>query len=452
MPFPLKMHLLNKESDKTIDYEHSKSGDAVEKAVRYFLVAFAVLFAADGLISVTNDVISFYIPNILFSKIREILAFSVLALTLPYLVAIFYFKFRKPGIIWLPFIFNVVIGPASSLNIIKLVDESSLFTIFALELSPHWVYQHHIFYFCVQTTFSLLQVFVAYHFGKEIFALKDASLEKDFRYIKAASMNAFFVLFFVSIQVITMLLVFNVSSKGFLVLSPTSVISVEKTYVKNGKTIHLIPMVHVGSESFYKDVSQLDGTKPTLVLLEGVKDKNNLLESFSYRNKVTAAQVDHFDPKATSNSKSEAKTLQKNIKYIVADLDASEFDPKTRKYLNKMAKKLETESFFQFIIDPQTATSSAEIMTWTIDILDRRNMKVLTDLKENESKFERFYIPWGALHMPDIEREILNQGYKLAETKQRSVISFEDIFAGKTKRALANTTSNTPLSNAPKQR
>lgn len=417
----------------------------MEKFVRYFLVGFAILFAADGVISVINDVVSYFIPNILFTKIRMILAYLVLALTMPYIASIFYFKFRKPGIVWMPFIYNVFIGIASSLNVIKLIDDSSLFTIFALELSPHWVFQHHLLYFSVQTFFSVLQVFVAYHFGREVFSLRDVPLEKDFRYIKAASMNAFFVMFFIGSQLITMLLVFNVSSKGFLVLSPSSVISVEKTYVKNGKTIHLIPMVHVGSESFYKEVSELDGTKPTLVLLEGVKDKDNLLENFTYRNKVTAAQADHFDPKVKAASKSEAKTLQKNIKYIVADLDASEFDPKTRKYLNKMAKKLETESFFQFIIDPQTASSSAEIMTWTVDILDRRNMKVLADLKANESKFDRFYIPWGALHMPDIEREIVNQGYKLSETKQRSVISFEDIFASKPKRSLATATSNTKL-------
>lgn len=417
----------------------------MEKVVRYFLVGFAVLFATDGIISVINDVVSFFIPNMLFTKIRMILAYLVLALTLPYIASIFYFKFRKPGIVWMPLIYNIFIGIASSLNVIKLIDDSSLFTIFALELSPHWVFQHHLFYFFVQTLFSVLQVFVAYHFGREILSLRNVPLEKDFRYIKAASMNAFFVMFFIGSQLITMLLVFNVSSKGFLELSASSVISVEKTYVKNGKTIHLIPMVHVGSESFYKEVSQLDGTKPTLVLLEGVKDKDNLLESFTYRNKVTAAQEDHFEPKAKATSKSEAKTLQKNIKYIVADLDASEFDPKTRKYLNKMAKKLETESFFQFIIDPQTASSSAEIMTWTVDILDRRNMKVLADLKENESKFDRFYIPWGALHMPDIERAIVNQGYKLSETKQRSVISFADIFAGKPKRSLANTSSSTKL-------
>lgn len=398
------------------------------KKILYF---YLIIFAADAGISFINDLVLYFTPSDTFTKIREILAYFVMIMMIPYVFVLFYIKIDRPFKFWVPVLFVFISSVIISANYVSLVDDTSLFNIFALELSPHWIYAHHPVFFLVNLSVVILQMGCAIVALREFKKRRDEVFKTDFRYLKAFSFNIGYGSFYIIMSIVSVVLMFKASAKGFLTFNMSNITSVEKIYKRDGKTIHLIPMVHVGSEKFYKDASQIDASKPTLILLEGVKDKNNLMNDFSYANNVLDAQADHFRPVAKVQV--DKKLPVSKLSYLVADLDASEFDPQTRKYLNKTLKRMENKSFFEFLSGDNEISGPAVAANLAVDIIEKRNQKVLSELKKHEAKFETFYIPWGALHMPDIEREIIKQGYKLVQTNERAVFSLQDIFKGKAK-------------------
>ena len=71
--------------------------------------------------------------------------------------------------------------------------------------------------------------------------------------------------------------------------------------------------------------------------------------------------------------------------------------------------------------------SARESTTLIVDLIEKRNERVIQELKKNEPDFREIYIPWGAAHMPEIERAVLKLGYKNTEEKERVVISLNNI-------------------------
>jgi hypothetical protein len=68
---------------------------------------------------------------------------------------------------------------------------------------------------------------------------------------------------------------------SFLALHSDSLSMQARKYVRNdGKTIHLIPMMHIGESNFYDQISKSFPTN-SVILMEGVTDSKNLLKHFS---------------------------------------------------------------------------------------------------------------------------------------------------------------------------
>jgi len=224
------------------------------------------------------------------------------------------------------------------------------------------------------------------------------------------------------IPLISVPLIIIAGTGGFLGMDGTNVTSIERVYEKNGKTLHLIPMVHIGDEEFYKELSKVDGKVKTLYLLEGVSDRDKLLKNLDYKNLAQGAgldlQKDHFNPTAPEEFKH-------NISVRMADIDVNQFKPETRDFLKKVFDQMNKKSFFEVMYMSSDKFSAKESAALIVDLVQKRNQKVLTELKTNEKDFQEIYIPWGAAHMPEIERHILKDGYKVVNEKLRIVISLE---------------------------
>lgn len=295
----------------------------------------------------------------------------------------------------------------------------------AMNISPHWIYSKHPSFFALQILLSIIQLVVGFYCFKHAWKERNNLETKKARYILAgltvSSLFAFETLAFV-VLTIGML---TSSTKGFISFEGTSIKSVEKVFGKNGKTIHLIPMIHIGQETFYKDVSRIEATRKTLLLLEGVTDEKKLMAEFDYSHIAKKTGLDqqskHFAPAASKN-------LQKNLDYRLADVDVSEFSPGTRSFLNKTLKSISEKSLFETLfISKDDFKDAQDMVHLTVDLLDRRNAKVLKELRANENAFEVFYIPWGAMHMQELEREIIKMGYIEQYKKERDVISMAKI-------------------------
>jgi hypothetical protein len=397
----------------------------MRKIAKTVLWLYPLLFLLDGAFSVIDDATAFFIPLKLMSTLRNSFAYIVLFMTVPFIFSLFFFKTKKSWVYLILPLYSLAGVAAASWNAVRLVEETSLFSMFALSLSPHWIFTKHPSFFAFQLTCSLIQVIVvAYSFN---FAWKNRMLVEDrpLKYLKGAFTGFMFGFTYVLISTISILFLFKGAAKGFLGFSEGNVTSIEKVYQKEGKIIHLIPMVHIGAETFYKEISVMNATRKTLVLMEGVSDLKDLLEPISYKKFAESAglesQADHFKPQT-------AKEFKDNLSFLVADVDASEFTPETRKFLNTTMKDLGKKSFFDLLVGgKEEKPTSGQMSNFAVDVLERRNKKLMIDLRANQHKFEEFYIPWGALHLPEIEREILKDGYIQISIKERPVISLGKI-------------------------
>jgi hypothetical protein len=61
------------------------------------------------------------------------------------------------------------------------------------------------------------------------------------------------------------------------------------------------------------------------------------------------------------------------------------------------------------------------------DILHRRNLAVISHLEKAFMRYDTVIIPWGALHMKEIEAEVLRRGFVLQEERERVSIDFRKL-------------------------
>lgn len=227
------------------------------------------------------------------------------------------------------------------------------------------------------------------------------------------------------------------NTAGFVQLKPNGLYMTERIYQQGGKQIRLAGMIHLGQKDFYADLTTSIPETRTLILAEGVSDEDGLLtERFGYGKiadllGLTSQEKVHFQGrliKAIELDQPDTEGLR--IPDILpADIDLRQFDPHTRKVLNALAKYvLNSESladgylaFNNWAQEHITPDSNRVIMN---DLIHKRNQSVLGHLQKALNKYDTVVIPWGALHMKDIEKAVLAEGFALTENRERLSIDF----------------------------
>ena len=208
----------------------------------------------------------------------------------------------------------------------------------------------------------------------------------------------------------------NHFSEGFLTLRPSGLtVQVRKYARKDGKTIQLFPMSHIGEPDFYRKVAQTFPTN-SIILMEGVSDDMNLLTNHvTYKRMATtlglAEQHEEFNP------------TQGEI--VPADVDVAQFTTNTIGFLNLImlihSKGVNAETVLQLMRFSPPPRSEEEL--WD-DLLHKRNRHLLEELHARLPQTEHIIVPWGVAHMPGIAAEIQKAGFRLDETQEYVVIRF----------------------------
>jgi hypothetical protein len=205
-------------------------------------------------------------------------------------------------------------------------------------------------------------------------------------------------------------------TEGFVTLRPSGVVLQARKYVRDdGRTIVLFPMSHIAESDFYRSVEQ-SVTSNSVVLLEGVRDSQNLLTNhISYQR---AARALHL---AEQHEDFELK----QGRLVPADVDVREFTSNTIAVLNlvtlvhSQGLNLHTLSILvQF-------TPSEEVEQQLLeDLLFKRNRHLLQELFARLPEADSFIIPWGAAHMSGLAKEIQKSGFHLVSTRDYVSIRF----------------------------
>ena len=119
-----------------------------------------------------------------------------------------------------------------------------------------------------------------------------------------------------------------------------------------------------------------------------------------------------------------------------ADVDIRDFRPPTILFLDALGKHLqESPSFAKGVLALNSwAEKNISPEMYAIimdDILHRRNMVVIRHLDKALERYDTVVIPWGALHMKELEVEILKRGFVLQEERGRVSIDFRKMFLGR---------------------
>lgn len=410
--------------------------DQLSKKSYVFLLFFIFLYIFDGSISVIEELWTLFIDdNSAIFDIRKYLAVLTLFLCAPYVFVVFLSKIgEKYKYLAAPF-YLVATGWFSIVIISILSRNMRPEEIFTMQTARHLSYQSNIILFLIPFAINIVQVVIGIVLLKKLHATfqnnrsdNEKSSSSIVRGCIAMGLIIFGAILYSLPQLLSIIVLVENSTKGYLTVKGSSIVSVQREFQKNGQVVKLIPMVHVGDKVFYRSLNKdFDYNKKTLFLLEGIRDKENLLNSFSHKRAADKIGVDtqseHFNP-----SKGIKESNFKNIDFEIADVSSSDMDQETIKLLNESAKPLTIMDIIAPNEDIEDQRREANFLT--NDLVIRRNKFLMKVFDDKSEKYEVIIIPWGALHIPYVEEELLKRNFVESDrTVSRIVFS---LFQGKT--------------------
>lgn len=231
-------------------------------------------------------------------------------------------------------------------------------------------------------------------------------------------------------------------TSGFLRLSPVGIYMSERSYRLDDKVIRLAGMMHIGKEEYYQDLAASMSTEDTIILAEGVTDRDGLLQAQLNYGKLaeiiglTSQQTMQIDGNLVDLGSLDlsGRVYRQEGKpdVALADIDLNQFDPKTIEFLNALGRALFNDKplleglaeYNVWVTDNMTEQGLDGVMA---DILDKRNVVVIDSMLKALPLYETIIVPWGAMHMPAIESAVYEEGFTLAAERERLSLDFRAI-------------------------
>ena len=230
---------------------------------------------------------------------------------------------------------------------------------------------------------------------------------------------------------------------GYLKLGPEGLEVRQTIMVKGTSEVHLVGMVHIGEPEFYRDLYRSIPPQ-ALVLAEGVTDRQGVMKtSPNYENAARGLGLESQDEfqqlLRTSNrldlpppaEGAPAPAVDPAKPFVVfADMDISDLTPETRKFIEAVGGVFQSASFDEALQKYMTVTQTftqGEMMKAMDELIIARNRKALENFDKHEPRFSVIYLPWGAGHMPDFEKQLKARGYVVKSSATRQIARYGTI-------------------------
>ncbi len=401
--------------------------------MRAFANLFLILFLADGGFSLVDELVPLLTPLAPFSALRALLAGTVIVMSVPLYFCLGIDR-RLPKRVFLPLILFVFFSLIST----WLFPTIAGIRIYGFLLSAGQVVLGMLPLCFFRKGDARSLTMPPEMFTTPFFGLRNSLV------FGAASV--------VVIPLALAMLVLSVAdaymaeyTSGFMHLAPGGLRMTERVYTRNNRTVRLAAMIHVGDRGYYDGVTGSDHPGRTIVLAEGISDENRLLQSgIDYGRMAGFLGLTSQHEVQFRGRIIEAEELEsprpiprgaEAVDILRADVDVADFRPPTLLLLNAVGKQLQESSSFVEGVSAINSWGEKNItpeMSEIImdDILHRRNMGVLRLLDRAFSRYDTVVIPWGALHMKELEAEILKRGFVLQEERERVSINFRRMVMG----------------------
>ncbi len=211
--------------------------------------------------------------------------------------------------------------------------------------------------------------------------------------------------------------------------------------VKDDRTVHLVGMMHLGKQQFYRDVF---GNIPpgAVVLVEGVTDAQGRLRGDRPAGRL--AEVLGLDDQMAIQMEWMVESYgngtgmleggadpERRTHIVRADIDVSEFSDSTIRYLSEVgdiygARSLR-DAFERFSALNTQFSEEEAVLVWS-EVIDKRNKKLLAVFDDEAPSNPVVVIPWGAAHMPGIEQGLRERGYEIQSRETLNVVEYAQLF------------------------
>jgi hypothetical protein len=226
------------------------------------------------------------------------------------------------------------------------------------------------------------------------------------------------------------------ATAGFVEFDRVGASLAERRYVRGDREIRLIGMMHIGESESYRELFESFPSESTVVLTEGVSDEDERLDFLlSYEKLAVNLGLGMQPPVEEILEEAPAGETEVAAHPEVknADLDARAFSPETVAFLRAASVLWESENLLagarEFLELMEATESDRMLESVNRDLILMRNEHLLAEIADSLEHYRRVVVPWGALHMPEVERKILAEGFTPSGSFSRRLLRYSTVLA-----------------------
>lgn len=228
----------------------------------------------------------------------------------------------------------------------------------------------------------------------------------------------------------------------YIAISPKGLDLLETVLEKDGQKVHLVGMMHIGDGTYYSDLMKRLNATPAssgkrLVLTEGISDRNQILPEDFANGKAYERWAKLLGVESQKSLKSSAPDVptqsagkpplirDPRVTWQNADIDVSDLQEHHRDLLVELLTVVSSADLAQMLAPDAANFSGTQIEDLFMNgLILSRNDILMKRFSEAGAGFEEIYIPWGAAHLPDIEKRLRALGYQKTGETVRPVMKF----------------------------
>ena len=220
---------------------------------------------------------------------------------------------------------------------------------------------------------------------------------------------------------------------GFIDVGREGVQLIERDYVRDGKRITLVGMMHIGRGEAYRTLFEGFAEPDTVLLQEGVTDREGRLASgLDYEPLARALGLDvQLDPREVFDAEGTDGDDGEEWPHLRhADVDLASFSEESIAFLGATGELFAREDFATGLREFQDFVQSRPPETWKQveeDVLLSRNRVLIEALDEALPEYQHVVIPWGALHLPEVEAAVRERGFAQRSESKHLLFRYDDV-------------------------
>lgn len=235
-------------------------------------------------------------------------------------------------------------------------------------------------------------------------------------------------------------------TEGYIRFTARGIEAGETVLEKDGRTVRLIGMIHIGERAFYENLFA-DIPPGALVLVEGVSDRQGRLKGeFSYRRLARALGLEEqvevqsawmsggAAGQAGATARADAAPVPSREQRPVimrGDVDVSDLSDPTIRFLREVGEIYGSHSLweaFRRLEATGERFTEKDLSTVYADLIDRRNAALIAVFDREAPGHDMIVIPWGAEHMPGIEKALRERGYEVRSRRTLDAVRYASLF------------------------